>query len=98
MEKSKRRTRISRKQKFEIVLKVLRGESMEELSRTHRTSLQEITQWRALFLEGAESSFKPKPNQRGRESELERIIGRQQMEIELLKKKMKPYGTAPANS
>ena len=91
MEKNQRKKRISRKQKVEIVLQILRGESLEELSRNHEVSINELHQWRDLFLAYGESGFiKTRDNKR--ESELEMIIGKQQMEIELLKKKMRPYG------
>ena len=54
-------------------------------------SINELHQWRDLFLAYGESGFiKTRDNKR--ESELEMIIGKQQMEIELLKKKMRPYG------
>lgn len=92
MEKKQRKKRISRKQKIEIVLELLRGASIEEVSRNHEVSLNDLHEWRDLFLAHGESGFTKKSAHFGRESELERIIGRQQMEIELLKKKMRPYG------
>lgn len=83
---------------MEMVLTLLRGGSLEELSRVHRVTIQELNTWRDLFLEKGASGFKSVTKGSNREHELERIIGRQQMEIELLKKKMRPYGQMPENS
>lgn len=98
MEKRKYKARISRKKKVDIVLELLRGESLEELSRNHKVAIHELNQWRETFVSSGESGFKTSPKTNKREAELERIIGRQQMEIELLKKKMRPYGKAPVSS
>lgn len=92
MEEQKSKRRISRKQKVEIVLALLRGESIEELSRTHHLAVHEITAWRDIFLQYGSEGFKRRSGKSNRESELERIIGRQQMDIELLKKKTRGFG------
>ncbi len=96
--RSGRKRRISRQLKVEVVLQYLRGQSLEELSRLHQLSAHEITQWRDIFLKNGEAGFAPNPKRVSREAELERIIGRQQMEIELLKKNMRPYGKTSGNS
>ena len=80
MEKKKSKRRISRKQKTEIVLALLRGDSIEELSRTNHLAVHEITTWRDIFLQYGNEGFKRRRGKGDRESELERIIGRQQME------------------
>jgi len=89
---------ISKKQKAEIVIALLRGESIEELSRHNKISVHEIAQWRDAFLESGANGLSKQSSKSTRESELERIIGRQQMEIELLKKKTtgqwKRHGTS----
>ena len=95
MEKRKYKTRISRQIKTETVLSLLRGESLEELSRNLKVGVNEVHSWKETFLAHGESGFKKVVKKATRESELERIIGRQQIEIELLKKKMRPYGKAP---
>lgn len=87
MSKEVRKRRISKKQKAEIVIALLRGESVEELSRQNKISVHEIAQWRDSFLENGAKGLSKQSSKSSRESELERIIGRQQMEIELLKKK-----------
>ena len=97
MEKRKYKTRISRQTKVETVLSLLRGESIEELSRTVKVGVNEVNSWKESFLSHGESGFKKVTKKPNRESELERIIGRQQIEIELLKKKMRPYGKVLVN-
>ena len=92
MEEQKPKRRISRKQKTEIVLALLRGDSIEELSRTHHLAVHEITTWRDVFIQFGSEGFKRRSGKGGRESELERIIGRQQMDIELLKKRTRGFG------
>lgn len=92
MEDNKVKRRISGKQKTEIVLALLRGDSIEELSRTHHLAVHEITTWRDVFLQFGSKGFKRRSRKGDRESELERIIGRQQMDIELLKKKARGFG------
>jgi len=51
MEEQKTKHRISRKQKTEIVLAILRGDSIKELSLTHHLAVHEITTWRDVFLQ-----------------------------------------------
>jgi len=86
MENSIKKTRLSTKKKTEIVLDLLRGTSVEELSRTNKVAVHQITQWRDSFIQSGTLSLH-KQRKDTKISELERIIGRQQMEIELLKKK-----------
>ena len=97
-EKKMTKHRLSRKQKADIVLSLLRGESIEELSRLHKTSVHQISQWRDLFLENGIKGLSSRSAKDTRLSELERVIGKQQMEIELLKKKTKGFGRVHANS
>lgn len=86
MENKVKRLRISSNKKTEIVLELLRGASLEELSRINKVAVHEITAWRNVFIESGSKGFK-NVKKDGNQSELERIIGKQQMEIELLKKK-----------
>ena len=97
MEKRKYKTRISRQTKVETVLSLLRGDSIEELSRVLKVGVHEVNSWKEIFLSQGESGFKKAKTTSNREAELERIIGRQQVEIELLKKKMRPYGQTHEN-
>jgi len=91
MENKSNKERISSKKKAEIVLELLRGVSLEELSRKNKVAIYEITGWRDLFIKHGSNGFK-RVKKDSKQSELERIIGRQQMEIELLKKKKTVYG------
>ena len=97
MEKKNQKARMSSKKKTEIVLELLRGVSMEELSRKNKVAIHEITAWRDKFISNGCSSFKKQPND-SKVSELERIIGRQHLEIELLKKKKTVFGKVKDNS
>ncbi|KKM96880.1 hypothetical protein LCGC14_1173640 [marine sediment metagenome] len=98
MEERRKIRRISKNQKTEIVLALLRGESIEELSRTNSVTVYEIAQWRDSFLDGGSKGLMRQARNNGREAELERIIGRQQIEIELLKKKTKGFGRNNGNT
>lgn len=80
--------RWSAKKKAELVLQLLRGESIDVLSRQNCLSLSTITEWRDCFLEGGLSSFKRTGEQECKLSESQKIIGKLQMELELYKKKM----------
>ena len=93
MENKTKRTRKSSIKKTEIVLELLRGASIEELSRKNKVAVHELTNWRETFIQHGSSGFKKKPQDTMRH-ELERLIGRQQLEIELLKKKKTVYGRA----
>lgn len=50
--------RWSAKRKSEVVLRLLRGEDLGELSREIQVPPPEIEQWRAAFLSGAETGLK----------------------------------------
>jgi len=72
--------------KKEIVLKVLRGEDIDFLSREYQVTVSDISSWRDKFISGGTNGFKRDP-QSSKLKEAERIIGRLQMELELVKKK-----------
>ena len=86
MEAEKKSGRISSRKKTELVVELLRGSSIEELCRTNKIPVHQLSQWRDVFIKAGSNGFK-KQAVKSREAELERIIGRQQLEIELLKKK-----------
>lgn len=79
--------RKSTKLKVEIVLRLLRGESIEELAREHKVPVHEIASWRDEFLKGGSHGLKKNPDE-SRMKEAQRVIGRLAMENELLKKKI----------
>jgi transposase len=97
MENKSKKTRVSSKKKTEIVLDLLRGVSLEELSRLNKVAVHEITAWRDAFVENGSKGFR-QARKDGKQSELERIIGKQQMEIELLKKKKTVFGKTQGNT
>lgn len=81
-----KKTRFTTKIKTEIVLALLRGESIEALSRKHGVTIADLSLWRDQFIEQGAHGFKRKPED-SRLKEAERMIGRLQMELELTKRK-----------
>ncbi len=81
-----KKKRITSKIKTEIVLKVLRGEDIELLSREYSVCIKDIHQWRNDFISNGQEGFKPKCDE-NKLSRAERKIGQLEMEIELIKKK-----------
>ena len=78
--------RITTKIKSFLVLRILRGESIEEIARTEKVTIADLTTWRDQFLKGGANSLKRNP-QKSKELEYQRLLGRLQMENELYKKK-----------
>ena len=78
--------RISSTQKLTMILRLLRGETLDEVSRTENVLIADLNQWRDKFLEAGKNGFKKSPS-KAKEAEYERVIGKLQMENELLKKK-----------
>ena len=97
MENKIKKSRISSKRKTEIVLELLRGASIEVLSRQNKVAVHQLTQWREQFIKHGSMGFKKSGNDT-KVSELERIIGQQHIEIELLKKKTNGFGKTNGNS
>jgi transposase len=78
-------------QKMAIVMEGLRGHTkLAEICRQHGISQNQYYMWRDQFLEGAKvrlAGNKPVPgSDQAKIKELERIIGRQTITIEILKK------------
>lgn len=79
-------------QKMAIVLEGLKSQStVAEICRQHGISQTQYYKWRDLFFEGAKQRLLGKSNPNGspdkaKIKELERIIGRQTVTIEILKK------------
>lgn len=78
--------RLSSKKKAEMVLRILRGESIETVSRENQVTVAELAKWRDNFIQNGTDGFKRNPKQ-SQLGQYEKVIGRQQMQIELLKKK-----------
>ncbi len=80
--------RWSARKKADLVLRLLRGESIDVLSRENVLSVAIITEWRDQFLKGGVNSFKWVNRHEGKLGESQKIIGKLQMELELYKKKI----------
>ena len=76
--------------KSEAVLRLLRGEDIETLSRELGVTAATLSQWRSAFLAGgAESLKKRSPAEEAEYKRLNEKIGEQTMEIELLREKIR---------
>jgi len=80
-----RKKRMSSANKEELVLRLLRGEDLDQVSRESGVVLHVLQEWRDLYTRGGRENLKAKPGNSA-ESELERVIKRQALEIEILKK------------
>ena len=80
------RGRWSSRRKTEVVLRLLRGEDLDSLSRELTVTAATISLWRDHFLAGGQSSLKSREAD-DRDEEIRRLrakVGEQAMEIELL--------------
>lgn len=85
-----RKRRMSASRKQEAVLRVLRGEDLELVSREFGTTAADLSGWRDSFLEGGAASLKSRPtDERDRELKAMREkIGEMTMKNELLEAKI----------
>ena len=77
--------RFSARQKTEIVLRLLRGEALDLLSRERGLPAARLATWREAFLHAGQAALKKQPIE-SREHELARLrqkLGESTMEIEL---------------
>jgi transposase-like protein len=97
---AKRRT-FSPEIKFEAVLDMVRGEkSIAQICRERAITESLLYKWRDAFFERApgvlaDQRSSPYDPQAERIAELERLVGRQALEIEVLKKARSLLGAAP---
>ena len=86
---SQKRRRITAKMKQEIVLRMLRGEALDILSRELDISAKKLTRWREAFIQGGIENLKTKPNspEAAENQMLKQITGEKSVEIELLYQK-----------
>ncbi len=90
------RRRMSARRKQETVLRLLRGENLELLSRELGVTAAEVSGWRAAFLVAGEASLKSRPAD-AREAEIGRLkekVGDLTMANELLAAKIERLETA----
>lgn len=88
---AKRRRKFSPEFKAQVVLEVLSGVKMRaEVCREYGIGSQLLSKWKAHFLENAARIFEdgssPHSEDKVRMAELERLAGRQALEIQVLKK------------
>ena len=83
MEKKKRK---SASFKTSVVMELLRGESIEGISRKHGLTMAELSEWRDAFIAYGMDGFKKKP-ENAKLGRAERRIGQLEMELDLVKKK-----------
>ena len=86
----RRRRSFTAEFKAQVVLEVLTGlSSQAEVARQHKLKPELIARWKEVALEGLESLFQAgerRDQDQGRIAELERMVGRLTMELELAKK------------
>jgi transposase-like protein len=87
----KRPQRFSAQKKTEVVLRLLRGEALDLLSRELGIPAARIATWREAFLNAGQEAMKPQPLD-GHERAIARLrekLGESTMEIELLHAKIR---------
>ena len=89
MTKKNSRRRFSAKLKFQIVLEAIRGERpIAEIARQYQINPNLIGRWKNEFLQNGHELFESPTADNSREKkveELQKLIGKQTIEIELLK-------------
>ena len=86
-----KRRRFTAKFKAEVVLEALSGESSQaELCRRHNLSETQVSTWKRQLLENAETFFestnKPSSESAERVAQLEQLVGRLTLALEIQKK------------
>lgn len=79
--------------KAQVVLELLKGETLEELSRKYAVTAAEINVWRDEFIQNGTDGFKRKPED-SKLSRAERKIEQLELELELVKKNERLGGKA----
>lgn len=73
--------------KAEVVLRLLRGESVDAVSRECEVTVEALHRWRENFIAAGIAGLKGKTLEQVRIAALEKKIGQQAMELELHEKK-----------
>ena len=96
------RRRFTAKFKTQVVLDLLTGRrSVAQLCREHNLKEQVVTRWRAILLDRAELLFRTETAQDGhleRIAELERLVGRLTLELDIAKKASQLWGSRATRS
>lgn len=88
---SKDKGRFSSKRKMQAVLRLLKGEDLEQLSREQGVTAGKLSEWRDQFLDGGQAALKSRPAD-GRDEELARLkakVGELTMDYELMQEKVR---------
>ncbi len=85
--------RFSARRKVEIVLRVLKGESLDELSRELAVPASRLSEWRDEFLRAGEVSMKTRePNAQDEEiKKLKETIGGMAVQVEILREGVRKW-------
>ena len=88
---NQRKRRFSVQQKAAAVQRLIRGESLEAVSRDIGVPAHRLSEWRDRFLAGAENAFKERESgpQDDEIARLKAIAGKKALESALLRKKIK---------
>ena len=98
------RTRRSFSEQFkaQLVLELLTGQaSQAELCRKHSLQAQLLCRWKATVLDRLHTLFQDDAQvsaDQGRIAELEQLVGRQALELEILKKASRLLGALPSRN
>jgi transposase-like protein len=87
LEMEEKQSRWTAAKKAEVVLRLLRGETMDAVSRECEVTVTQLTQWREDFIAAGVAGLKGKTLEEVRIAALEKKIGQQAMELELHEKK-----------
>jgi transposase len=79
--------RWSAQKKAEVVMRLLRGEPIDTLSRECVVTVEALNRWRDDFIAAGIAGLRGKTLEQVRIAELEKKIGKQAMELELHEKK-----------
>lgn len=81
--------RWSKRRKLEVVLRLLRGESLDDLSRELKVEISRLEKWRDKGLHGLEVGLREREGDPVQEAldDANRRIGELSMEVELLREK-----------
>jgi transposase-like protein len=82
-----RQGRWSSRKKADAILRLLRGESIDSLSRELSVTVESLSRWRDDFIEGGMAGLKGRTNEEAVIAKLEKKVGQQAMLLELYEKK-----------
>ena len=93
----RKRKRFTAEFKAEVVLEALRGEnSQAELCQRHNISEEQLSEWKQQFVENVASLFestdKPSKDEKERIAELEQLVGRLSVAMDIQKKALTLLG------